>query len=129
MPAIAPIALTVGSNTETYQPSMANGRETTFTDTTPGRLADWRVIKVTVRPASAQNGGHFVEALLVRPIPVEDQTGCCVDKDAPPADTIRIQTFLSKAATPAQAGEMVEALVGFAQDTGYQSVVKGSSYY
>lgn len=129
MPAIAPIALEVGETTETYLPTSSNGNRTQFTDNSTGRLANWRVIRFDVRPAGAGNSGHLVEALLVRPIPVEDQAGCCVDKDAAPASTIRIQTLLHKAASPAQAIELVESLVALASDAGYQAVIKGGNYY
>lgn len=129
MPSLAPISLSIGEGTEVYNPTGATGSSFRFTDTTPGRLSEWRTAKIDIRPASPANSGHLVEVLLVRPIPVEDQSGCCVDKDATPASTIRITTLLSKSSNADQAQELVDMLVAFAQNTDYQSVVKGASYY
>lgn len=129
MPAIAPIALTLGTSTETYNPASSNGTKSTFTDVQPGRMADWRVLNVTVRPAGKTNAGHLVEILMVRPVPVQDQSGCCVDKDAPSADTIRITTLLSKESNPARATALVQALSAVAGDAAIQAVIKGGSFY
>lgn len=129
MPQITPISLEVGETTEVYSPSSFDGKRARFVDSSTGRLANWRIIRIDVRPAEQGNSGHLVEALLVRPNPVEDQDGCCVDKDNAPASTITIRTLLHKNSSSAQAQDLVDMLQAFVSDAGFQAVVKGAGYY
>lgn len=129
MPKIAPITLNIGGRDEVFQPTTHDGKRTQFVDSSSGRLANWRIIRVDVRPAGQGNAGHLVEALLVRPNPVEDQDGCCVDRDNAPASTITIKTLLHKTSTPAQADDLVKMLGAFVADSGYQAAIKGAGYY
>lgn len=129
MPQLAPISLTIGETTEAYNPSSFDGKRSMFVDSSTGRLADWRTIRVDVRPAAQGNTGHLVEVLLVRPNPVEDQTGCCVDKDNAPASTVTIRALLHKTSTSAQAVELVEMIRSYVATSAFADLVKGASYY
>lgn len=129
MPAIQPISLVIGEDTEVYNPSASSGNQTTFVDTTASRLAEWRTIRVTTRPAAAGNSGHVSEHLLVRPIPVADQAGCCVDKDNAPASTVTIRVLLNKAGDSAQGQDLVDMIRAYVETTAFEAIVKGSSYY
>lgn len=129
MPAIAPIALVIGAATETYAPTSFDGKRTTFTDTSTGILANWRQVRVDVRPAAQGNTGHLVDVLLVRPNPVGDQANCCVDKDNAPASTVNIKTLLHKTSTAAQADELVDMIRKYVATTAFADLVKGASYY
>jgi len=129
MPAITPIVLTVATETETYNPASHAGNKTSFVAASEVRFADNKTLAATIRPAGPGNTGHRADWLGVRPLPVVDVAGCCVDKDNPPSNTFTIGTLLRKESSPAQANELVEAIRAFVNSSEFADTVKGKSFY
>lgn len=128
MPQLAPIALTVGSGTETYIPASSNGTKTEFVDSSPSMVYDARLLTVTTRPASAGNSGRTSEHLGVRPIPLE-QGECCIDVTNPAGNTFRIHTMVRKTSSKAQAEELVDMIKSYVATTEFLKVVTESGFY
>lgn len=129
MPAIQPISLAIGEATEVYNPSMNTGAKTTFVNSSEVRFADNKMLSATIRPAGLGNTGHRADWLGVRPLPVADVDGCCVDKDQPPSNTFTIGTLLRKESSSAQADELIAAIRSFVNSTEFAATVKGQSFY
>lgn len=129
MPAIQPIVLQLNPTvTETYNPGSHSVGLTEFVDSSPDRMYDNRLIRVTVRPAGAGNTGRVTTHLGVRPIPLPEGE-CCVDVTKPEGNTWGINTMIRKTSTKAQALELVEQIRAYVMTDDFSEVVMNSDYF
>lgn len=129
MPQLAPIVLNDGTNDNTFNPSGFNGERAVFVESAVDRLANQPRINTRVRPAAATNTGHLVETVLSFPVPVLDQDGCCVDKDAPAISSFNVRTLRAKTATQAQMTSALAEFRSYVASTAFADLVMGQSYY
>lgn len=112
----------------TYRANGVVGREAHWVDdTTYTRVSEWSTIRVTQRPAAANNDGHKVVTSFVLPHPLADQAGCCVSKDTPPYSRFSIETLRSRFATNAQANDLVAFLRAYVASPQFEAAVKGEA--
>lgn len=132
MPQIAPIVLpNIGTEpvSETYNPTAHAEGKTVFTEVANVALYNLKTIKVTIKPATQANAGHRFESLLVRPVPLSDENGCCSPLDNPPAITVTINSLRAKSASAAQAEEAYDAVVGWVNHADFKAAFLGGSFY
>lgn len=112
----------------TYRANGVVGREAFWVDdTTNPRVSEWSNIRVVQRPAASNNDGHKVTTSFVLPHPLADQSGCCVNKDAPPYSRFTIETLRSRFATNAQASDLVAFLRAYVNSPQFAAAVKGEA--
>lgn len=130
MPQLANRVLKNAANADViYVVGTFNGVKSTFVDDSQPRFADWSVLSETTRPTASNNDGHKLTASLSLPHPVEDQEGCCVSKDTPPASYFTVNTMLSKHATAAQGDNLVALLRSYVNSAAFAALVKGGNNY
>lgn len=129
MPALAPRVLKNAAAVDvTFNVSTFDGRKAVFVNQ-GARFSESQVLSEVTRPAAANNEGHKLTATLAQPHPVVDQTGCCVNKDTPPASYFTINTLVSKFATAAQRDDFVAELRSYVASAPFAALVKGESNY
>lgn len=130
MPQLAPRVLKDAEDADqTYAVSTFNGVKTVFVNLAEARFANQSTLSETTRPTASNNDGHKLSVSLALPHPVEDQEGCCVNKDAPPASYFAINTMLSKFATSAQGDDLVALIRSYVNSTAFAALVKGGNNY
>lgn len=128
MPQLAPRVINNGTDDVSYDVSTFNGLKAVFV-APAARFSESSTLTETTRPAASNNEGHRLTATLALPHPVEDQEGCCVSKDTPPASYFTVNTLASKFATAAQRDELVALLRSYVNSTAFAALVKGGSNY
>lgn len=129
MPALAPRVLRNAEAADvTYAVSTFNGSKALFVDqTTESRFANQSTLSEQTRPTAAANDGHKLTVSLALPHPVEDQDGCCVNKDAPPSSYVAINTLASKFATGAQIDDLIALTRSYVNSAAFAELVKGGN--
>lgn len=129
MPAISPITLTVNSVAEVYNPAMSTGSNAEFIDASPAAVYDARLLKMSVRPASAGNSGRVTTHQGIRPIPLAEGGACCTDITKPEGNTFSVNTMVRKTSSKAQADELVDMIRSYVNSTTFKDLVVSSSFY
>lgn len=114
----------------TFGPSSNQNSTAMFADRSPERAADWP--KLSIRTASptkaAGKGGQHVT--LTIPIPVEDQAGCCVDKNAPTVVAMEAKASVAVSASAAQRKTAVALFRSYVNSQDFEDlVVKLENYW
>lgn len=129
MPALAPRVLKDAANVDQqYDVSTFDGRKAVFVHA-GARFSESSTLVETTRPSASNNDGHKLTATLTLPHPLEDQAGCCVNKDTPPASYFTINTLASKFATSAQRDDLVALIRSYVNTAAFAELVKGASNY
>lgn len=131
MPALAPrILKDAEANDRTYAVSTFNGSRAVFVDlVSQTSFANQSVITETTRPTSKGNDGHKFDFSIAYPHPVEDQAGCCVDKNTPPASYVNINSLASKFAPSADLDDLIAIVRSYVASPAFAELVKGGSNY
>lgn len=133
MPAIAPIILVDTSKdpdvNHTFNPTANANGKVLFTDRSPGRAADWLKLSSSTAVASGLTGKMKTVSSLTVPVPVEDQAGCCVDKDGPTVIAFNTDVAVPTGATQAQVDTALSLFRSWVNSTNFADTVAGNAFY
>lgn len=133
MPKLDTLALTTGQSpakTYTFVPSSNRNNRAVLVDiTTETRVVDQQVISAEITTPTGTSGRSRFRGTLKFPIPVEDQSGCCVDKDAPTAVYANVDVQVSTAASTAQITDSLELFRAWVASDDFAALFAGQAYY
>ena len=110
-----------------YVPTTKVGNRAVFTDRAEASFQNQSTLTEETRPVTKANEGHKLRATLALPHPVQDQEGCCVDKDAPAVSYINIDTLASKRASGAQLDDLIALTRSYVASAAFADLVKGGN--
>lgn len=129
MPNLTKITLTVNGNAEEYNPASSTGNTAEFLDSSPSFVYDARFLRMKIRPSAAGNTGRTTETLGVRPIPISESGGCCVDVTTPEGNTFNVATMVRKTSTKQQANDLVDMIKSYVATDAFRQMVTESSFF
>lgn len=132
MPTIANVVLTDDSVDppvdHTYNPASKVEGQTMFVDRSDDRAANWGKLSASASLPTATTAGKSKSTLTI-PVPVTDQTGCCVDKDAPKVIAFNVSTALPSHATDEEADSALAQFRSWVNSDDFASLFSGENFY
>lgn len=129
MPQVAPIVLNDGVANKTFTPTSLSNGVALFTNREAARAADWPKLSASSVPPSRARGKGVVKSAFTVPVPVSDQDGCCVDKDAPTVIAFNLDVGTPAHATAEQITKALEQFRSFIASATFEDLVEGSGWY
>lgn len=101
-----------------------------FADRSPERVADWPKLSVRTAQPTKSAGKGTQHVTLTVPVPVEDVSGCCVDKNAPSVIAIEAKASVTTTASATQRKTAVALFRSYVNSQDFEDlVVKLENYW
>lgn len=129
MPSFSPLTLTVESVGYVYKPSSnKNGKGILVDRDTQTRVVDQSVITAEASAPTATTGSQ-TKTVFKLPIPVADQTGCCVDKNSPMAIFINTDIKVPNVAQATNRNLALALYREYVKSADFAALFMGESYF
>lgn len=130
MPQVAPITLKDSDNANVvFNPVSLVSSTALFADQTATRTADWPKLSANPTPPTKSAGKGSMKTTFTVPVPVVDQSGCCVDKDAPSVISFNVSTGLPINTEKAKAEDALALFRSWVNSTTFKDLYLGSGWY
>lgn len=101
-----------------------------FADRSPERVADWPKLSIRTGSPTKAAGKGTQNVVLTVPIPVEDQSGCCVDKNTPTVIAMEAKASVTTTSTADQRKTAVALFRSYVNSQDFEDlVVKLENYW
>lgn len=118
------------SVSHTFGPASNSNSMAMFADRSPELVAEWPKLSVRTTAATKQAGKASQHVTLTIPVPVESETGCCVDKNAPTVIAMEAKASVVNQSSAAQRKTAVALFRSYVNSQDFEDlVVNGESYW